>query len=78
MSTKPREIRTKNDFTLPCPDCDAECEAVELAKPKQRKEVTTAGAVVVLPKREVYLHCEQCNLQLWTALDEDGNPLDFT
>ena len=74
MSTKPREIRKNNDFSLPCPNCDAVSKAKVINLGKKHREVTPEGDTFVFPKGYVALRCRECNLWLLVGLDDDGKP----
>ncbi len=77
MKTKAKEIRTKPDFTLPCPQCGVDCQPEDVTKVETRKLKTPTGDVLVLPKRSLELICENCNFELQLSLDEDGNPIPY-
>ena len=75
MKTKPTEIRTKADFTLPCPECGTECWPDRVTKQYRRKLKTGVGPVLVLPQHYLDLHCSNCKLELWLAVDAAGKPI---
>jgi predicted RNA-binding Zn-ribbon protein involved in translation (DUF1610 family) len=76
MNTKTKEIRTKAGFSVPCPECGAECWPDNVTKLKRQKVSNGTGVTLVLPQHYSDLRCSNCNHELWIALDENGKPLD--
>lgn len=75
MKIRAKEIRTKADFSVPCPECGAECWADNVTKLKRRKVTAASGVTAVLPQHYSDLKCSNCNLELWIALNKNGKPL---